>query len=141
MTTPHNDPSIASSDRLIRGITDDHIVPEGTGGHRLSSKAFRASSKHYGFGMSVFIEKLIHANSKTVAEVVLDDFIGCVAFTAGDARALGLSVVQTPLPENPYHGDVWRIRDGKAVGFTRPQKRGLKQQAVWVVEIPGVILH
>jgi len=38
-----------------------------------------------------------------------------------------------PLPENPYHGEVW----GK---FTKAQQRRLQQLAVWFVAIPGVKL-
>ena len=136
MTTPQNDPSIADGDRLIRGIAKDHITEDDAyaGGWRIGSNAFRPSSPKRGRGMSVSIEKLMKADGKTIEDIAQPKHIGYVAIRAGDVRALGLIVGKTPQPEDPYHGDVWRIVDGEAKDFKESEARTLRKKAVWIIK-------
>ena len=139
VVTPQDDPSIVANDKLIRGITNRYIVGD-HGEKRVSSLAFKLSSPKLGLGMSVFIEKLIHAANKTIEDVSPRDHIGSIAFMAGDVRALGLAVAKTPKANNPYHGDVWNLIAENPRKFKNLQIEGLREKAVWVKPIDGVVL-
>lgn len=130
---PHDHSGIAPTDGVIRRISDQQLVVDSSGQRRVSSKAFKASSGPIG-GMSVDLEKLIvEAMQDPRAFVTTPRWMGSVRFEAGALREEGFLVGFDPLPENPYHGEVW----GK---FTKAQQRHLQEGAVWFVEIPGVKL-
>lgn len=140
---PYDEPEIVDADTLIRRVNPkEHIVPDkNRGGDRISSKLFSASP-----GMSVDILKLIEQEGIDAREFVTTPvFTGAVAFCAGIARSVGLRVGyepiinQPPLPNNPYHGEVWC-----EVGSTRLKKtqvNAIWDACDWFVELPGVHLH
>lgn len=137
---PHDAPDIANEDILLRRIIpSEHLVPDGnTGQLRLSTKAFSPSSEENG-GMSVDIEKfIIAANLDPKTFVTSPRFSGSVQFTAGSARSAGLLVGKDPLPENPYHGEVWG--NNKPNRFSKGQQNILLRSSEWYVEIPEAIL-
>ena len=150
--TPYDDPGIFADDRIIRRIDiEEHIVPDNnTGGHRISTKAFRASSGHLG-GMSVDLEALIVKNGVDPKHFVTNPkFMGSVFLYARELRALGFWIGLDPIAPtsassgNPYHGEVWHVEVGDAAietkQFTKAQQRQLARLAAWYVQIPGVSL-
>ncbi len=135
---PYDEERIGADDTIIRRINpEQHIVWDNNRAcNRVSSKVFSPSSGLNG-GMSVDIEKLIVAGGEIPQEYVTDPvFIGSVSFSAGAARNLSLRVGYDPLPDNPYHGEVWG--SSSANRFSRSQKKGLGQVSTWYVEIQGV---
>lgn len=90
--------------------------------------------------MSVDIESLILANGLNPRNYVTTPiFTGSVVFLASDIRALNLRVGFDPLPQNPYHGEVWgNIKPNR---FSSTQKRGLLSSARWYVALPNVDLQ
>ena len=140
VVTPYDDPSIADSNDLIRLIFAGHLVTGKHGNKRVSSKAFNPASE--GNGLSVYIKKLLDDDGKAINEVWGEKSLGCVVFTAGDARGLGLYVGKTPRPDNKYHGDAWLVdENGEAKKFGRQLRQALKGKSNWLIPIPGVILH
>jgi hypothetical protein len=124
---PHDHSGIAQNDGIIRRISENQVVSDSLGQRRVSSKAFKPSTGPNG-GMSVDLEKLIiEANQDPRA------WTGPVRVVAGSLRNEAFMVGFDPLPENPYHGEVW----GK---FTKAQQGHLRELAEWFVEIPGVKL-
>jgi len=110
---PYDDPDIRRDDGLIRYIHPTHVVPDkNTGKRRLSSAAFSGSSSPPS-GMSVDLERPMRdAGLNSLARLPNSDF-GAVRLLAGDMRGLGHKVGRNPLPDNPYHGEVWGIGKGK----------------------------
>jgi hypothetical protein len=130
---PHDHIGIAPDDGVIRRIAENQLVADSTGQRRVSTKAFKPSTGPNG-GMSIDLEKLIiEAKQDPRAYVTTPRWTGSVRFQAGTLREEEFMVGFDPLPENPYHGEVW----GK---FTRAQQRRLQELAVWFVAIPGVKL-
>ena len=130
---PHDHSGIAPDDGVIRRISENQVVDDSAGQRRVSSKAFKPSTGPNG-GMSIDLERLIiEAKQDPRAYVTTPRWTGSVRFEAGALREEGFMVGFDPLPENPYHGEVW----GK---FTKAQQHRLQQLAVWFVAIPGVKL-
>ncbi len=71
--------------------------------------------------------------------VTTPTFNGSVAFSAAEVRNLELRIGYDPVPQNPYHGEVWG-RSDRPGRFTGTQVRGLALAARWYVEISGVEL-
>ncbi|WP_300395131.1 hypothetical protein [Henriciella sp.] len=137
---PYDENEIEADDIIIRRIDpNEHIVPDdNTGGERISSKAFSASSGDEG-GMSVDVEKLIVADGVEPMDFVTTPrFTGSVYFIAESIRERELMIGYEPIEGNPYHGEVWRSPNGGR--FTRAQKKALRETAEWYVELPGVAL-
>jgi hypothetical protein len=133
---PYDEKAIAPDDLIIRRIDPfQHIVTdENRKCRRISSKAFSPSTNG---GMSVDIEKLILAAGLDPRQyVTTPKYIGSVAFSAGSARAAKLFVGYDPLPENPFHGEVWG--NPRPDRFTGTQKKKLAAASEWYVQIPGV---
>ncbi len=125
---PHDHPGITSDDGVLRRVAPHHYVsdPKATDGKRLSTMAFQASTGANG-GMSVDLQKLIEeASLDPKLYVVAPPWIGAVRFTCGALRGEGFSVGYDPLPNNPYHGEVWG-------SFTRAKKQRLVALAVTFV--------
>lgn len=130
---PHDHDGIAAGDGVIRRISEMQIVSDDVGQRRISTIAFKASSDRNG-GMSVDLEKLIEeAGIDANQFVTTPTWTGSVRFKAGVLRDEGFKVGFHPLPENPYHGEVW----GQ---FTKAKQRRLRELAIWFVPIPGVII-
>ena len=138
--TPYDEEDIKGEDRIIRRIDpDQHVVwDDNRKCHRISSKAFQASSVKNG-GMSVDIEKLISDSGKDPYQfVTTPKFRGSVWWSASSVRGQGLSIGYAPIePDNPFHGEVWRI-GGNSNRFTKNQKSHLQNSAQWFVEIDNV---
>jgi len=131
---PHDHEGIDSTDGIIRRITDQHIVEDAQGRKRLSSMAFNPSSGPQG-GMSVDLQAQIEEaglNCREFINTTTPQCTGAVRFQAGALRGENLQVGFSPLPTNPYHGEVWG-------NFTDAMKRRiLPSLASWFMEIEGV---
>lgn len=89
--------------------------------------------------MSVDIEALILDGGDDPKQYVITPiFTGSVAFSADNARNLGLKIGYDPIPENPCHGEVWG--SPRANRFSSSQKKGLLAASEWYVEIEDVSL-
>lgn len=136
---PYDEEDIDDNDTIIRRVNpEQHVIPdENTGQRRISSKLFSPSSSPNG-GMSVDILKLIEASGQEATDFIrTPPFIGSVAFSASSAREVGLRIGYDPIPDNPFHGEVWGS-PGRPQRFSQSQKRALQQASTWFVEIPGV---
>ncbi|MBS8225912.1 hypothetical protein [Vannielia litorea] len=132
---PYDDPNISDEDLIVRRVNpEQHLVyDENLGRQRVSSKLFAASSGPEG-GMSVDIPALMVADGVVAEEFVkTPPFLGAVSFTAGCIREAHLIVGYHPIPDNPYHGEVWRAPDGGR--FTRAQKKHLSENYEWFVKV------
>jgi len=131
---PHDHEGIDSTNGIIRRITDQHIVEDAQGRKRLSSMAFNPSSGPQG-GMSVDLQAQIEEaglNCREFINTTTPQCTGAVRFQAGALRGENLQVGFSPLPTNPYHGEVWG-------NFTDAMKRRiLPSLASWFMEIEGV---
>ena len=89
--------------------------------------------------MSVDIEKLIRESGADPKEIVTTSkHTGSVAFTAESVRVIDLLVGTDPIPENPFHGQVWPGLGRRR--FSSAQKSHLLRSASWYVQIPDVTL-
>ena len=132
---PHNHPNIQDADGIIRRISGHQVVadPKSPTGKRVSTAAFEPSSDDGG-GLSVDIKRQIEeAGHDPKAYVTSPRWIGSVLLSAGHFRCHGLLVGTDPLPDNPFHGEVWG-------NIPRGMRRALLQQAEWFVAIDGVSL-
>jgi hypothetical protein len=130
---PHDHDGITASDGVIRRIQENWLVddPKVISGKRITSMAFKPSSGPNG-GMSVDLEQLVQeAGKDTKAFVTTPRWIGSIRYTAGALRAEGFQVGFHPIPENPFHGEVW----GE---FSKLQQGRLRNIAEWFVRIEGV---
>ena len=135
---PYDEKRIGANDLIIRRINpDQHLVwDDNRNRKRISTKAYQRSSGEAG-GMSVDIEALIVADRQDPKQfVTTPKFTGSVAFMANQIRELGLILGYDPIPDNPYHGQVWQ--KGTAKRFTRTQQKGLLRAAQWYVRLEGV---
>jgi hypothetical protein len=126
---PHDHTGIKADDGVIRRVSPFHwVYDEKIKGKRLSTMAFRPSSGE-GSGMSVDLQSLIEeAGLDPKSYVSSPPWIGAVRFTAGALRAEGLMVGYQPVPDNPYHGEVWG-------NFSRNIQRRLQVLAIEFVPI------
>jgi hypothetical protein len=134
---PYDDPQIEGGDGLLRGITEHHIVPDNIrGGKKVSSSAVNPSSGPNG-GMSVDIESFLARDNRDPIDWCKSrKWLGAIRFPASVPRQLNLSVGRDPLPENPYHGQVWGAPLKRS-----PVKRKILKSSSWVIEIDGVSLN
>ena len=104
---PFDDPNILSNDTIVRGISENHLIIDQEGRKVLSSMAFSQTSEENG-GMSVIIESLVLQDGISPITFIMKDgeFLGAVSLNVGDIRSLDLQVGHTPLPNNPFHGEV-----------------------------------
>ncbi len=139
---PHDHPEIANEDLLIRRISiiaaKESVVPAKSGGQRLSSAIFTASSKNEQDpyeGLSIDIESVAHElGLDPAAFMKTDQFLGAVGLTTERFRNETLKVGYDPQPDNECHGQVW--------GNPSPKKRKrLMRHCSWYIEISGVMLQ
>lgn len=130
MTSPpqQDDQSISDDAVLLRRIPPWHFPPNRNVAERPSSAAFEDSPD--GSAMSVDLEQLVEEHD--LDPLTGYEAFGLVAFTAGEARQLGLEVFRWPLEDNPAHC-------GVAGTKTRGTRKQLARRARWRV-LPGVEL-
>jgi hypothetical protein len=130
---PHDHDGIANGDRVIRRISEEHFVPDATGGRRISTMAFQASSDG-NRGMSVDLEgSILEAGVDPKTFVTTPRFLGSVWFLAGFLREETFMVGYDPVADNVHHGEVWG-------NFSKGRQKKLLNAAQWFVEVDGVSL-
>jgi len=131
---PHDHEDIRNEDGVIRRISELQLVfDEKIGCRRISSLAFNMSSGLNG-GMSIDLQRLIEEDGLDARHfVTTPQWTGSVRFEAGQLRAEDLQVGFDPLPNNPYHGEVWG-------NITRSKQKRLRQLCSWFVPIKGVLI-
>jgi hypothetical protein len=133
--TPHNHSGIQNDDGIIRRVSPQFVVfdPK-TGGKRISTMAIRPSRGQNG-GMSVDLQCEIEQAGLNAREFVISPpWIGAIRFEAGQLRSEEFKVGYDPLPQNPYHGEVWG-------NFTSARQKKLLAIGTWFVPIESVGLH
>ncbi len=130
---PYDDPDIRQDDGLIRHVHPEHhvVFDENLGCRRLSTGLFSESSGPRG-GMSVDLERLIVEDGLNPLGRLPGPDFGAVRLVAGEMRALGHKVGRNPLPDNPYHGEVWNIARGRAA------RRRIMDRMVWLKKPTGL---
>jgi hypothetical protein len=124
---PYDDKSISGEVRLVRYIHRRWLVPDGTGGRRLSKAAFSPSSEERDpyRGMSTEILDLILSDGLSPTERKPQDHEAIVKLKVEDLRSLGLMVGHDPINDvNPYHASVW--------GVTKSLQKRLVQVCEWI---------
>jgi hypothetical protein len=131
---PHDHEEIGNEDGIIRRIHPHHVVFDPKiGGHKISTMALNPSSGPNG-GLSVDLQHEIEEAGIAAEQFVMNPpWIAAIQYKAGQLRDEGLKVGSDPLPENPFHGEVWG-------SFTRSKQKKLLQLAKWLVELEGVAL-
>ena len=76
---------------------------------------------------------MLAANVDPKAFVSRPPFIGSIWFLASYLRSKAFVVGYDPLPDNPYHGEVWGT-------FSKGRQRDMLATAQWFVQITGVDL-
>ena len=132
---PHNHDGILADDLVIRRVSTELTVFDAKiGSKRLSSMAFRKSTGVNG-GMSIDLKRQIEeAGVDPKQWVTSPTWIGSVTLRVGALRADGFQVGYDPVPDNPYHGEVW----GQ---FSKAQQKRLLSTCAWFVPIPDVALR
>ena len=132
---PHDHSGVGDTDRAIRRISAEHIVTDekAATGKRISRMAFQTSTEG-NRGMSVDLEALIlEAGLDARRFVTTPKYTGSVSLPVGTLRAETLMVGYDPLPNNPYHGEVWG-------NLTKGCQGRLLKASEWFVEIESVTL-
>ncbi len=131
----HDDPEIEDDSSLIRHINPEfHVVPdENTGGRRIASSAFSATSGDPDFGMSVDVGQFL-AERRLGENAHVPPGFGAVRLRVGPVRALALRVGSDPLADNDEHGQVWGVKSTKKSKLQRIVED-------WVVTLPGVAIR
>jgi hypothetical protein len=133
LVIPHDHSGIAETDKVIRRISKQHIVPDPKAptGRRIASLAYQESTTGCR-GMSVDLEcSIVDAGLNPANFVTSPEFLGSVWFSVGYLRTEErLQVGYDPIPDNAHHGEVW--------GITEAHRRRLHRKAQWFVQIPGV---
>jgi hypothetical protein len=126
---PYDDPRIGDSDTVLRFIDPQYhwVADANQNSWRVSSGLFCQSSIPNG-GMSVEVERLILTAGLTLEKRLPYYRCGIARLLVGDLRDLHLAVGLDPLPENPYHCQVWGI------GNNRRIRRELARLAEMIVE-------
>lgn len=128
-----DDPTISDDVVLWRRITPNSLVPNDSGGKRISSGAFQNASQDYhnskmaplGYTHSPAMSTNF-ASKTTIHDILKDDNDNLVvSFTVGFVRKLNQGVLSTPLPDDPAHASV----TGKK---TKGIKRQFAEGCTWV---------
>ena len=119
---PVDDQTIENEERLFRRIHPIHIVPDDTGGYRVSSAAFGDPQ------LSIDIHSTLLAAGLDETHCLRDyDAYGLVSITAKLAREQQQIVYREPTPENAAHG----IVGGKK---TSAVKKAFYTNCTWVID-------
>lgn len=117
---PHDDPAILDDDGLLHRIDPNHHViwDDNRQQYRVSSVAFTESSTKISpnGGMSVRLERPMQNDGVDPLDSLEKDW-GLVRLEAGNMRRLNCMVGPEPLPEDPYHANVWNTppKPGKKI--------------------------
>jgi hypothetical protein len=132
---PHDHSGIKNDDGIIRRVSREYVVDDPkSGGKKSSTMAVRPSSEPNG-GMSVDLLCAIEQAGLIARDYVVSPrWIGAIRFEAGQLRTEEFKVGFHPLPDQPYHGEVW----GK---FTHSKQKKLLNLAQWFVTINDVALY
>lgn len=138
MTLPHDHEALQPNDIVIRRISDKQISDYPNGVRRISSLAFKTYYGPYE-GMSVDLERFIRESGQDPRiYVTTPRWYGSLQLNVGRVRDVNLLVGYDPVPENPYHGQIWN-KDGKPTkGQQKQQERALRRISAWFVVIPSV---
>ena len=98
-TEPAFPPKVADDELLWRRLHRDPLVPDGNGGTRPSSAAFKDPA------MSVDRVEIVRSLGHG-AEYTRQDGAGVAEFSVATARGLGQEVIYKPVPANPAHAQV-----------------------------------
>jgi hypothetical protein len=82
--------------------------------------------------MSVDLGQLLEEADKELDAMVPQGF-GAVAIHIGIVRGHGLEVGSDPEPQNPYHGQIWGVKNNK-------YRKVQDAVAGWVIGLDGVSL-
>jgi hypothetical protein len=136
---PHDHPYLADGHRLIRRISDDHIVFDANqGGNRISSALFKCDPRH-GY-LSIDSERCILDIPEKPGDYISTPMfygalvLGVDAFRSIDRAAKPADrwkIGIVPVEGNDCHGAVW----GK---ITTGQSNSIQRTSEWLVEVPGV---
>lgn len=138
-TLPHDHAEIIDDDIVIRRISEKQIASYPNGVRKISSLAFKCSSGA-NEGMSIDLERFIREDDKDPSQwVTTPRWLASLQMRVQPLRAAGLLVGYDPIfPDNPYHGQVWP-QEGS--NFTQMQRKTLRDESTWFVEIPGVLIN
>lgn len=144
LVVPHDHVEVLNEDVLIRRINPDHhIVPDGKGGRRISTKVIQQSSTP-SWGMSVDHARSIDEDGIDIAQFVTTPiYVGSIAFTVAVVRGLGLQVGYDPIAapnSNPYHCEVWGAAADPSRSFSKGQQRAILGASTWFVPINDVAI-
>ncbi len=133
VVTPHDHPDIKPDDEVVRRVSAEWtVVDNASGTKRLTSLAFRTSTRGKYPGLSVDLVAFASADGRNPREfVTTPDHVGSIVFRASELRAANFQVGWEPLESNPFHGEVWGA-GGKS------GERTLRNMATWYVQLPGV---
>lgn len=130
----HNHEGILSEDWAIRRIPINWVVFDPKiNGNRISSYAFKPSSGVKS-GLSVDLQRQIEDAGLDAREYVTNPrWVGSLSINVGQIRVNGFMIGYDPLPDNPYHGEVW----GE---FSKANQKKLRDISNWFVPIEGVVI-
>jgi len=121
-------------DEIVHRVSAEWVIEDKEGVKRLTSVAFRSSTRGKYPGYSVdLVTWAAAAGVNPKALVTNPDRTASIVFSAAGLRAAGFTVGWEPVVENEYHGEVW----GAA---SRPGERALRDLAGWYVPLPGVLI-
>ena len=136
---PHDHPTLENGARIIRRISNDHVVPDHTsGGHKISSALYK--QKESRDHLSMDSEPCITELGREPAEYVTEPrWVGAFIISVDDFRSVDEAptparrwkIGMVPVDGNDCHAGVW----GK---ITTGQSKSLQRLSDWLVEIPGV---
>jgi hypothetical protein len=129
---PLNDAIIGDDERLLRRIGPFWAVSDGAGGKRVASAAFQDRTVSGITALSVHRESVLE-NHRLAPEDLLTDFdgYGLVAFTAAEARKLGLGVAPAELPDDGPRGLAHAHVHGKKTGAIKNALAKGCEKLIW----------
>jgi hypothetical protein len=134
---PHDHDEIKNEHRVIRGLTNFHLVPDQklpAGELRVSSGAFALSSEP-NYGMSVDLEQsIIESGLDPKAYVKRPHFLGSISIVVAEVRALDCKVGYEPEIDNVHHGAIWGSMNDK-------KRKRLLKKSEWYNAIAGTHLN
>ena len=129
----HDHVEILDDHRVVRGVSEYGValnkIPP-----RLKSSLYQTSTRDDLPGMSVDHEPTMLADRIDLwARYQSGNWIGSVSLNVGFLRGLGLLVGYHPIPDNPYHCEIW----GNITGSLSSK---IQNHATWLVPIEGIEL-
>lgn len=131
---PHDHDQILNDDYVVRGISE-HEIARNKNPPRLKSSLYQTSTIGDPPGMSVD-----HKPSMQTDNVIMETryrggkWLGAVLLNVGFLRGLGLQIGYSPIPDNPYHCEVFG-------NITGSLKKEIRDNASWIVPIEGIQLR